>query len=325
MRSRRFPSVSWNRAKTRTLVAGYETFGPRLAAWRSGGGPGRRISIYIAGVALTTIIASLATAPFAAYHFNRIAHFGLLANLFAVPAMASWIMPWAVLAYVAMPLGLEVLPLTLMGWGIEAVLATAGWVAGLPGATSRIAASMPIALPLVALGGLWLCLWRRRWRLAGLAAIAAGLLLAPLGQPPDLLVDRRGAVVALRDGEGRLQTSRPGVSGYGPGVWLRRAGAADFAPSDLWRCDGLGCIARRGAIRIAHVRDARALPEDCAPATIVISATPVRDCPGARVVLDRFDFWREGPHAVWLDDEGDRVVSSLDLRGARPWVVRRGR
>ncbi len=306
------------------LVAGYETFGPKLAGWRAGGGMERRILIYLAGVALTTVIASLATAPFAAYHFNRVAHFGLLANLFAVPTMAGWIMPWAVLAYVAMPLGLEGVPLAFMGWGIEAVIATAGWVAGLPGATARIAAMAPIALPIIGLGGLWLCLWRGRWRMGGLAMIFAGLLLGPFERPPDLLIDRRGKLVALPDGEGRLHGSRPGISGYGPGVWLRRAGEADFARGGLWRCDGLGCIADHGAARIAHVRDARALPEDCALVAVIISSTPVRVCPGARLVLDRFDFWREGPHAVWLSEKGDRVVSSLDLRGARPWVARRG-
>ena len=306
------------------LIAGYETLGPRFSAWRAGGGPGRRILLYVAGVALTTVIASLATAPFAAYHFNRIAHFGLLANLLAVPTMALWIMPWAVLTYVVMPLGLEAALLAMMGLGIEAVLATARTVAELPNATSQVASMAPFTLALTALGGLWLCLWRGRWRLFGLGAVLIAFLAVPFSRPPDILIDGQGKIVALRDEAGRVHLSMRRVKGYVPSVWLRRAGEAAFH-HDAWRCDGLGCIARLKTRRIAHVWDARALHEDCTLVAIVLSRTPVRDCPGPQIVLDRFALWREGPHAIWLEEGGARVVSSAAVRGDWPWVPKRAR
>ena len=40
------------------------------------------------GVALTTLIAGLATAPFAAYHFERVATYSLLGNLLAAPLVS---------------------------------------------------------------------------------------------------------------------------------------------------------------------------------------------------------------------------------------------
>ena len=64
-----------------------------MRRWRSIAGRGERMLIYVAGVGLTTIVAGLATAPFAVYHFNRFAIYGLAANLVAVPVMALWIMP----------------------------------------------------------------------------------------------------------------------------------------------------------------------------------------------------------------------------------------
>ena len=64
---------------------------------------------------LTTLVAGLATAPFAIYHLNRIALHGLLANLVAVPVMAMWIMPLGILSFLLMPLGLESLGLVPMG------------------------------------------------------------------------------------------------------------------------------------------------------------------------------------------------------------------
>jgi competence protein ComEC len=68
--------------------------------------------LYIGGVALTTLIAGSVTAPFAIYHFNRFAAFGLDANLLAVPVTALWIMPSAVAAFLLMPFGLEAVALT---------------------------------------------------------------------------------------------------------------------------------------------------------------------------------------------------------------------
>ncbi|MBK9585048.1 MAG: ComEC/Rec2 family competence protein [Alphaproteobacteria bacterium] len=50
-------------------------------------GPLRRIALYFIGVCLSSLIASTATAPFAAYHFQQFPTYGLLANLMAVPLM----------------------------------------------------------------------------------------------------------------------------------------------------------------------------------------------------------------------------------------------
>jgi competence protein ComEC len=150
------------------LVAFYEASRDRFRAVRTAAGQGftARIALYAGGVATTTIIASFATGLIALHHFGRIAVYGLPANMLAVPLTALWIMPWAVIAAVLMPLGLDGLPLTLMGWGIDGLLWVAGGISGWPGAVRPVAALPVSGLVLVALGGLWLCLWRRRWRYA---------------------------------------------------------------------------------------------------------------------------------------------------------------
>ena len=82
-------------AAVTALIAGYEVVRGRRRL--GGNGPPviwRRILFYVGGVALTTLIAGAVTAPFAAYHFNRLAAYGLAANLIAVPVTALWIMPW---------------------------------------------------------------------------------------------------------------------------------------------------------------------------------------------------------------------------------------
>ena len=85
---------------------------------------------------LTTLVAGVATAPFALYHFNQVTLLGVVANLFAVPLTALWVMPWAIVAFFLMPFGLAEFALVPMGWGIDAVIFVAKTVQLLPGAVA---------------------------------------------------------------------------------------------------------------------------------------------------------------------------------------------
>ncbi|WP_338153225.1 ComEC/Rec2 family competence protein [Pseudophaeobacter leonis] len=58
-------------------------------------------------VVVSSAVAGLATAPYGAAHFNTLAHFGLLANVLAVPIIGLVVVPSAVLALCLAPLGVE--------------------------------------------------------------------------------------------------------------------------------------------------------------------------------------------------------------------------
>ncbi len=314
------------------LVATYEVVRDRRR--RGDGRPAlpRRLLLYLGGVALTTLVAGAATAPFAVFHFNRVAAFGLAANLVAVPVTALWTMPWAVVAFLLMPFGLEALALAPMGWGIEVVVRVAETVSAWPGAVTVLPAMPTWGLGAVALGGLWLCLWRRRWRLWGLAGVVAGMASLALVRPPDVLVDGGGKLLAVRSASGALTVSTRRAARFSRETWLRRAGQEGDAvrwPSEGFdagkrlSCDGLGCIYRAGGHVVALVRRPEALAEDCWTADIVVSLVAVwKDCPAATTVIDRRDLRREGGHALWLEEGAVRVESVDSRRGSRPWVVR---
>ncbi len=318
------------------LIAAYEA----LSKWRQGRMRYGDLSpsgwqkplLYLGGVALTTLIAGSATAPFAAFHFNQFPHYGVIANLIAVPLTALWIMPWAVVAFALLPLGLEGLALTPMGWGVDLVLAVADTVSHWPGAVSLLPAMPGWALPVMGLGGLWLCLWRTRWRLLGATGLAVGLATLVFVETPDVLVDHRGRLMAVKDGSGGLAISSRRAGRFTAGVWLRRAALETASP---WpgaipgndaaglSCDGLGCIYSAHGKTIALITDMAALAEDCAMAVVVISTIPVRGrCRGPEVVIDKFDLWRDGGHALWLKNNEIRVQSVNGVRGDRPWVLR---
>ena len=75
------------------LVAAYEGFSGRFRISAGEVNFPRRVLMYLAAVAFTTVIASLATGPFAIFHFNRLALVGTVANMVAVPVAAMWVMP----------------------------------------------------------------------------------------------------------------------------------------------------------------------------------------------------------------------------------------
>ena len=312
------------------LVSVYEQGRPVLQRYQGSGWTGR-VPRYVGGVALTTLIAGAATGLIALYHFGRIAHFGLAANIIAVPVTALWIMPWAVLSVVLMPFGLESLALVPMEWGIGLVIYVAQGVAEWPGAVSLVPAMPVWGLSCIALGGLWLCIWRQSWRYLGLIGIAAGILSIAMYRAPDILVSEDGGVMAVRNADGDLILTNGRKGKRIADTWLEGAGqrearyATETGSEDGIACDTLGCISRIHGRTIALVQDAQALSDDCRQADIVLSAVPVRRrCVSARIVVDRFDLWRHGAHAIRINPQGDAsVVTVSDYSGERPWTPER--
>lgn len=314
-------------AAVAALIAFYEALQPRLSEWHSHAGPARRASLYVLGVAFTTAVTTVATASYTIYHFNRFPLYSVAANALAVPITGFWVMPWAILACLLMPFHLEAAALVPMGWGIDLIAAIAHRVTSWPGAVLTVP-SMPVgALLLVTGGGLWLCIWRRRWRWLGLAPIAAGYLGLLFVRPPDILVSDDFKIVALRDAAGDYLPSTARREAFLEDSWTQHAAAslgpvwpaAGEAADGALSCDPDGCLFRSRGRTVALIRDGSALAEDCATSDLVVSPVAAhRTCRGAKVI-DRLDTWRKGGHAVWLDGDHIRIESVRAWQGDRPW------
>ncbi|MDU6244279.1 MAG: ComEC/Rec2 family competence protein, partial [Bradyrhizobium sp.] len=171
------PSFQMSFAATLGLVALVQFGLPRLFAT-----PDRsvteRIALWggreLAMLLLASLIAGLATTPYAAFHFHRITPYGVLANLAAMPVVSALVMPAGLLGLLAAPFGLDGLCWTLMGWGIDWMIAVTRWVAALPGAVGRVTAFGIGPLILASFGLLLIGLLRTplRWSGAVLIAIA---------------------------------------------------------------------------------------------------------------------------------------------------------
>lgn len=281
--------------------------------------------LYLGGVMVTTLVASAATAPFAAFHFHRFVPFSLAGNLLAMPVIALFVMPLALLSVIAMGFGIEIFPLAMMGTGIDLVLGAAQWVASWPGAEQPIPAFSSTSLLLIVIGGLWLMLWRQRWRLAGLAPMLAGLLFAANPGTPDILIDSRARAIAVREPSGDLQVLVRGRSTFAAEQWLERDGdlrAVEQVSADVFSCDQLACVAAvSGGGNVAIVFHRAALQEECRSARIVvITFERQADCVGPEIVIDELDLETEGAAAIWSDQQVSKIERAMPRSARRPWM-----
>lgn len=323
------------------LIAFYETpfvqnlLAPNREARRSRWlTPLRYTGRHFLGIAFTTAVAGFATGAYSAFHFNNIEPYSMVGNLGALPLVSFVVMPAALVALLLMPFGLDGPALWIMGQGIDIMLAVAHFVSSLEGAEGLVASAPMPALALVTFGGLWMALWRRRWRLLGALPIIMGLMFWNSGAKPALLIDRDGKLVALRgaDDSLRLSSARPA---YTAQAWLRHHGdqraPKEAALKEFRSCDVLGCIMRgEGNILVALPTSLDALRDDCARADVIVTSIGMprglrRGCK-SRLVVDRFDLWRNGATAFTIpagetsNPENWKRQTAREIRGDRPWV-----
>ena len=246
------PGFQMSFAAVVALIAAYEGLRRILrtrerndrAAAVSAGALSGGVARWFGALLLTSLVAGLATGAIGAFHFHRVAPLGPLVNLLAMPLVTLVVMPMAVLALALLPLGLEVLPLTLMGMALDQVVAVATWADQWTPAEGVVGAPSLIATLLFVLAGGVLCLAPGGARRLALVPFLAAIGLQAVHRQPDLLIASDGDVIALRDADGRLRVSaRPGS--FLSGMWLR----AEGVPSTD---HGAHALARGGAYPLAR-------------------------------------------------------------------------
>lgn len=343
------PSFQMSFAATAALIAAYGAWRDRPNRWRSrsmpeslAGRTWRTVLIYTLGLAATSIVAGLASGLYGAWHFQRVAPLGLVANLGAMPFVSAVVMPFGLIAALLMPFGLEDGPLVIMGWGLTAMLAVTDFVASL----STIDVVGIIALPAVVVmtAGLILLFLLQTWlRLVGLPLLAVGALFLFTPDRPDAYVDEGGALVAISLPGGALALNRSRGSLFVQEMWQRalaastivrpRSGSSTPVPSAAlssqaagtgFACDEGNCTARpRDGVTVAIAAGAAAARRACMEnVLVVVSNASVRDrcrARGSRTLSAR-DLALRGSAAVWFRGEGPR--RRIEIRHAVGWPSR---
>ncbi|WP_270729972.1 ComEC/Rec2 family competence protein [Shimia sp. Alg240-R146] len=277
----------------------------------------------VSAVVVSSLVAGLATAPFAAMHFNHLAHYGLPANLMSVPVMGTIVVPAAVLAGVLSLLGLEAVPLWIMAQGLSWIQGVASFFSSLEGARSFVVTPGGWVLPLVAFGALWVILWRKPSRWGGVGCLVLAGVLWSQTERPDILISDTGGLVGLMTADGRA-LSKPRGNGFVARSWLENDGSARDQEDAASRWDasekGMSVMPIVGQGRLIHLSGKRALSafQGCHQGDILVT-NQTSDIRWACQSFGPENLRVLGAVAIQISPSGPKVVSARQVSGRRLW------
>ena len=316
------------------LVAFYEWIRPVWSKWHRQAGILRRAGLYFLGVSMTTVVATLATAPFALFHFQQLASYGLFANFICVPVLAFLVMPMAVLAFVLLPVGLEGLALLAMQPGLDLILHLSRFTAGLDGSVIMLPSFSTLSFVFLIFSGLSLVVLRGGLRGVTCFVFATCGLVAFEFKHYDLLISRDFVLVGIKGAEDILYVSDKRKERFVQENWAELLGMSAHArepfpregvihDADLHlRCGEAACRFRVKGMKGAFVKsdNPSILAQECAWAELVIARhADVREC-DAPYALNKYDGYRYGAHAITVRGGVPLIERVEDRRGARLWT-----
>ncbi len=323
------PGFQMSFAATTALIALAEAW-PRPMREISVPWPIRAIQAVGAWLAVSigaSFVAGLATGPFAMQHFNRVAIWGLPANLIVAPLSSFVIMPFLALGTALESVGWGEPFLLIAGWGVEAMVSVARKFESI-GGQAVIASAPAFTLVVAFLGLMILCLWSGRLRWLG-APLALAVALWPRPPAPDVWIAADGSTAAVRRGQ-QAVLLRPDNRRFGAELWARRRGLA-IAETRGFTCSAYACRPETDApvaVALSWSRKdipTQALSDLCSGAEIVVLrgdfVAPMPAGCDDRFVLTAEDFAAGGAAELYRRGDAWWIVWAQPLRGRRPWSV----
>ena len=176
-----------------------------------------------------------------------------------------------------------------------------------------------LALSLMTLGGLWLCLWQRRWRLFGLAGVAAAIITIPYTNPPDIYVTEDAKLIGIRGKAANLWLTSNRAGKFAREMWMRQSAIQTasklpnegLTPDGFINCSEEYCVIERPEQNIFFSRD----KEAC----LII------ELPNHKLItINNARLAKHGAHAIWLQKDRIPIIKTVRAEvGNRPWTIKR--
>jgi len=246
-----------------------------------------------------------------------------------MPIFTFLVMPAALAALIAMPFGLEAVPLAVMGWGLSVLLKVAVWVAQWPGAVLHVWAAPAWIIGLFGLAFLFMTLGQGLRRYLGFGLAALCFVIWSQTPRPDMRISDKGQVAFWDHGdESILYVGRKRSDRYGREQFMQKAGqvGSDIKryQDDLALCDKLACRFEIKGRQVSVIHHPSEVAIECEAADIVI-LTQRRAGPVARrgceaELLDERIFKTSGAHDVYMSSQGIKLrPANKKGRRKRPW------
>ncbi len=322
------PSFQLSFAAVVALVGVYEIISNKNIQYKSSL---KKLLSFFGGLASTSLIAGIATALFAAYHFQQTAPLGVIGNLIALPIVAFVVLPFGFIGVVMMLFGYEEPFIRVMGFAIDRIIDIANMVANLSEGLNYSPLLTPLALFFGLLAFAWLAFFTTRFRLLGAVFIIPLIAIFAIDKPPDILISASTKAIAVRGQIIESENSEQGANaGANAGANVEAnavnkfdekfklaliSGRLGSFTTNAWQetyqenidkkmqdlqCDILGCFYQSPlGFSVAFVKSKQAFFEDCSIADLVITHLYApNSCEEKTQVVDRSVLKTRGMH--WL-------------------------
>lgn len=283
----------------------------------------------ISGVLLISLVAGLATDPFAIYHFQRFAIYAIPANLIVAPIMSFLVAPAAAIAAVLAPFGWAQIPLEFMASALDMIAAVGQTFGDRDEAVRALPRPPDLAFVLCVGALLWACLWRGGLRWGGVVLFVASIALYMRAPTPVVAFDADLRALYAQTDTGWTRIDAPGRSTYA----RDRLGAMlGLSPPVIERiaspetCSESVCTWRAGGRAFTLARTEAGFAQGCSANTIVIAHSPAPDGYAARcslaALIDGNDLARLGGALIYATPTGVRIERASPSAVQRPWTPR---
>ena len=132
-------------------------------------------------------------------------------------------------------------------------------------------------------------------------------------------------MVAVQDAGGNYVFASARKNKFASGKWLQgngeTTGLIDAEARPGWECSSGDCFTDLAPMSISYLHEKSGQGAYCPPTQIIIADYPLHHgCREARLVIDRFDVWRKGAHAISFSNGRYALTTARDEQGNRPWV-----
>jgi len=153
---------------------------------------------YFFAIIMSSIVAGLATAPFAIYHFGQVSTYGIISNMVAIPLTTFVIMPFSILSLIFSNFDFSTNFLSIAGKAIDIMVTNANYVSSLPYPIRSFVKIPTFYIVGFSISAVWLIIWRKPLNYIGIIPLILFIILIMIPiQKPDLIISSEGKLFAV--------------------------------------------------------------------------------------------------------------------------------
>lgn len=327
------PSFQMSFAATAALIASFDWWSGKLLFRKRKTIPsyvGARVIRFaflsILSICASSFVAGSASGIYAAYHFSNVAFLSVISNALALPIVSIFIIPFGLIAVLAMFWSLEWLPLQIMGFGIGLVIKISHAITAIsPVLNPGFMPLFSLVLLSIGLAGLIFCKTCIRFFFSFF--IFAGIGVYLMHPPIQLIIADNMRFVGVIN-EKKLYTDRYHISNFTVSIWKKSFHVnkmikpTKYGPAfnEQFVCSNHVCTSLlENGFKVIILHEET---DQCLEADIIIKMFSVehQTCDkNTKIIFTPQQLLSRG--SVMMDKSGDITWSSVGFH--RPWNVHR--